>query len=453
MLLCPLDYRYGRQEMKSIFTEEKRLENLLKVEAALSMAHAQVGNIPQEAAEEIASNANLDRVTKERVGEIEAETRHDMMALVRALTEQCKDGAGNYVHLGATSNDIIDTATALQLSEAIDVVERDLLHLVEAMARLAKEHRDTVMIGRTHGQFAIPITFGFKVAGYLAEVIRYADRLREMAPRIRVGKMSGAVGTGAALGPEFLKIQDSVMEQLGLSPEPVATQLVGRDRYSELISLMSQLATSCERYATEIRNLQRSEIREVYEAFDTEKQVGSSTMAHKKNPILAENICGLARITRSFLTPTLENMVLWHERDLTNSSSERFILPHVMVLIDDILHKTGSMFSSLAVDPDRMIKNLESSNGKVMAESVMIALVEKGMGRQDAHELVRKCSMRADEEDRHLEEVLSKSDEAREYLSEREVEAAMDPSNYLGSAGELVDSMVAKAKIVIGKEL
>ena len=449
MLLCPLDYRYGRDEIKSIFTEETRLHILMRVEAALARAHARVGNIPEEAAEEIEAVVELNQVDVERVKEIEEETRHDIMAVVRAMTERCGD-AGKYIHYGATSNDIIDTATALQLSQAMSIISRDLDQLIVSLASQAKRHRTTIMIGRTHGQFAIPITFGFKVAGYLAEIMRHRERLRDAGKRVLVGKMSGAVGTGAALGDRFFDIQDIVMNELGIEVEEVATQIVGRDRYTELITLMASICTSCERYATEIRNLQRSEIQEVMEDFDAERQVGSSTMAHKRNPVMSENVCGLARIVRSFVTPTYENMVLWHERDLSNSSAERFILPHVMVLSDDILDKTNRIFSSLIVNEERMRANLGSAKGKIMAEAVMIALVGKGMGRQVAHEAIRKASMNADSEEIHLLDTLLREDEIASLISEAELREVMDPESYVGKAPEIVDRQVARAELVLG---
>jgi adenylosuccinate lyase len=449
MLLCPLDYRYGRDEMKAIFTEENKLLSMMRVEASLAKAHAMVGNIPHRAAEEIEDAADLESVSLERVREIESETQHDLMAVVKAMTECCGD-SGRYVHYGATSNDIIDTATALQLSQAIAIISDDLDKLIRTLALKARAHRDTIMVGRTHGQFAIPITYGFKVAGYLAEMMRHRNRLREASKRIKVGKMSGAVGTGAALGDHFLEIQDLVMKDLGLEVEEVSTQIVGRDRYTELITLMASICTSCERYATEIRNLQRSEIQEVMEAFDAEKQMGSSTMAHKKNPVLSENICGLTKVVRSFVTPTYENMVLWHERDLTNSSVERFVLPHVMVLSDDILDKTERMLSTLVVREDRMRANLDSAKGLIMAEAVMISLVEKGMGRQIAHEVVRRASMRVDTSAPNLLQSLLEEKEVTSLMSKEELMEVMDPVNYLGKAPEIVDDQVEKAELALG---
>jgi adenylosuccinate lyase len=445
MLLCPLDYRYGRDEMKAVFSEENRLRTQLLVEVALARAHASVGNISEKDATAIATRANLKHVKLERVKEIEEKTKHDIMAMVNALSEQC-GGAGRYVHLGATSNDIIDTATAIQMCIALEILEDDVLSVTNTFAGMAKKHRKTIMVGRTHGQFAVPTTFGFKIAGYLMEMMRYLDRLAEARTRVCVGKMSGAVGTSAALGSKSLEIQDAVMMELGLGVEKAATQIVCRDRYAEVISLLAQLCTSCERYATEVRNLQRSEIQEVSEAFDYKNQVGSSTMAQKKNPIVSENVCGLARIVRAFVMPSMENMVLWHERDLTNSSSERFILPHVFVLTDDVLAKTNEIFSSLVVRPDKMKENLERSQGMIMAESVMMALVGKGMGRQEAHELVRKVSLKAETESKRLIDVLASSKAVKAYLSSAELSKAMDPGNYIGMAPRIVDEVVAYAK-------
>ena len=240
--------------------------------------------------------------------------------------------------------------------------------------------------------------FGFKVAGYLSEMLRHKERVNEARKRICVGKMSGAIGTGAGLGANFFKIQALVMDDLGLGTEEAATQIVCRDRYAELVCLFSMISTSCERYATEVRNLQRSEIQEVEEAFDAEKQVGSSTMAQKRNPMMSENICGLSRVCRAFVNPELESMVLWHERDLTNSSAERFVLPHVIVLTDEILCKMNDVLSHLSVNEKNMRRNLDSANGMIMAESVLLFLANKGIGRQDAHELVRQISMKAEKE-------------------------------------------------------
>lgn len=451
MLLCPLDYRYGRKEMKSVFSEENRLRTQLLVEAALARAHAKVGNIPEEAAEEISRKATLEFVSLNRVKEIEAETKHDLMAMVKAIAERTGE-AGKYVHLGATSNDIVDTAAALEFRDTLDIIDANLDRFILTLSKRAKEHRCTVMMGRTHGQFAIPTTFGFKLAGYITEMLRHKERVAEMRKRVCVGKMSGAIGTGAGLGPKFFEVQELVMQDLGLGVEEAATQIVARDRYAELVFVLSCIATSCERFATEVRNLQRSEIGEVMEAFDVKKQVGSSTMAQKKNPMLSENVSGLARVVRSFITPQMESMVLWHERDLSNSSAERFILPHVAVLTDDILYKMNDVFANLVVNPDRMRRNIESANGFIMAESVLLALAAKGLGRQEAHEVVRQIAIRAEEEGKGLKEAILGSKEAMSLLTEKELDAVMGPDSYVGKAPEMTDRVVAMAEKAVGRK-
>ncbi|MEM0449844.1 MAG: adenylosuccinate lyase, partial [Methanomassiliicoccales archaeon] len=425
MLICPLDYRYGRKEMKEILSEEQRLRAQLRVEGSLALAHAEIGNIPKEDGELIAKVCSSGEISLERVKEIEKQTKHDVMAMVKAITERAGK-AGKYVHLGATSNDIVDTAMALQIKQALWLIEQDIKNLINILVKLAECHRDTLMVARTHGQFAIPTTFGFKIAGYVSEMLRFLDRLNELKPRVIVGKMSGAVGTGAGFGPNFFKIQDLVMKDLGLEVEEVATQIVCRDRYAELASFLALLCTACERYATEVRNLQRTEIGEVMEAFDEKNQVGSSTMAQKRNPALSENLCGLARIVRGFVSAAYEDMILWHERDLTNSSAERFIIPHMFVLADDILIKTAEIFEHLKVNKEKMLLNLESSRGMIMSEAVMLALVSKGMGRQDAHEVIRKATLNAEKKGEDLKKVLMRSKIVRKYLNPKELDKIMD---------------------------
>ena len=436
-----MEFRYGREVMKKIFNEENRLQKLLDVEAALARAHAKVGNISEEYAEIITKNANTKKVKVERVKQIEKEIRHDLMAVVKVLSEVSGE-AGKYVHLGATSSDIVDTATALQLKEAAAILKKDLMKLRGVFLSQAKKHEDTVMVGRTHGQSAVPMTFGLKMVVYGLEVHRHLKRLKECEKRILVGKMSGAVGTGAAFGPHALKIQKIVMEDLRLGVEKASTQVVGRDRYAEFVCLLANIASSTEKFATEVRNLQRSEIDEVAEAFDTKKWVGSSTMAHKKNPINCENVCGLARIVRSFVTPTLENMILWHERDLTNSSAERFIIPHICILTDDILIKITNVFDNLEVNKKKMRENIESTKGAIMAEPVMIALTRKGIGRQEAHEIVRKCAMEAHSKNKNLKDVLAQHKIIKKALSKKELNDAFDPMKYLGSSKEIIEEVI-----------
>ncbi len=445
MLTCPLDFRYGRDVMKAVFSEENWLQKLLDVEGALAQAHAEVGNIPKEDAENINSAIDEQRVKLDRVKEIEKEIRHDLMSVVKALAEQSGE-SGKYVHLGATSYDTEDTARALQFKDAVMILRADLSTLRDVLGGLADKHKGTVMSGRTHGQVAVPITFGLKMAVYALEVHRHLERLDEMEKRLYVGKMTGATGTGAAFGPKALEIQQAVMDKLGLGIEEATTQIVGRDTYAEFISWCANVASSLEKFATEVRNLQRNEIGEVAEAFDTEKFVGSSTMSQKKNPETSENICGLARIVRGFVMPTYENIPLWHERDLTNSSSERFIVPHVCILTDDILNKMVHVFSHLVVNEKRMMENIERTKGHIMAESVMTALTDRRVDRQEAHEEIRQLAMKAYEQDAHLKDVLMTSDFIKSHLTEEDLDKAMDPTRYIGSSAQYVENALKRIR-------
>lgn len=442
--VCPLDYRYGRKELKEIFGETKRLQYLLDVEAALARAHAKVGNIPKSAADEISKKASTKYVKVSRVNQIEAETKHDIMAITRALAEQCSSDAGKYIHLGATSYDIVDSANALQFADSTTYIRKDLKDLRNTLVGLAKKYKKTVMVGRTHGQHTIPITFGLKMAGYAMEVERHMERLFECKSRLLIGKLSGAVGTGAALGKNALKLQEELLKDLKLGVEDVATQIVCRDRYIELIGVLCNIATSMEKFATEVRNLQRDEIGEVAEAFEAKKQVGSSTMPHKRNPITCEQICGLARVVRGFIIPTFENAIQWHERDLCNSASERFIFPHSIILTDWVVYQTNTVFRNLKVFPERMKKNLEISKGLPMAESLMTVLISKGMGRGEAHELMRKTSLKAVQQNKSLKEIFIQENKKLKLLTEKEINDALKPENYLGAAEKIVDKVVKK---------
>ena len=445
MAVCPLEFRYGRQKMKHIFSEETRLQYILDVEATLAEADAKLGIISPEHANMIRKSANTKIVSLARVRDLDSQINHEITAIVRTLAEQSGEG-GKYVHLGATSNDILDTSAALQIRDALRIIVEDLMSLRGTLAEIADRHRDTIMIGRTHGQFALPITFGLKMAVYSLEVHRQVERIHQLMPRICIGKMSGAVGTGAGLGPKAVEIQKNVMEHLQLGIEEGASQIVSRDRYVELVAVLGNIATSIEKIATEIRNLQRSEISEVSEAFDAKKQVGSSTMAHKRNPVTAENICGLARIVRGFMAPAFESAVLWHERDLTNSAAERFIIPHSFILLDDILAKTDKLMRTLVVNKERMKQNLESAGPTIMAESVIIKLVDKGMCRQDAHELLRSCTMECVDTGKDFKCALMEKSVISKMLCDEEIEQCLRPESYLGTTGKTIDNILAKYK-------
>ncbi|RLF12225.1 MAG: adenylosuccinate lyase [Thermoprotei archaeon] len=449
MPILPIDTgRYGSPEIRKVFDEEARLQRFLDVEAALAKAHAELGNIPAEAAEEIASKANVNYVKLERVKEIEARIKHDLMAVVEALEEVCGPH-GRFVHFGATSYDIEDTATALQLKEALEIIEARMLEVVKELLRLTEEHAETVMVGRTHGQHAPPITLGFKFAVWLREMARHVERLKQVRERVLVGKMSGAVGTMAGFGPKALELQRRVMEILGLKPAEISTQIVQRDRYAELISLFALIASSLDKFATEIRNLQRPEIMEVAEGFEAE-QVGSSTMPHKQNPITCERICSLAKLVRGLVVPAYENIPLWHERDLTNSASERFLIPESCILLEEMLRSTVSVLRGLRIYPDNMRKNLELTQGRILSEAVMLAMVKKGVPRKQAHEKFRRLSAKSMLEKRTLLEVALEDPEVSRLLSREELERLLNAEEYLGMSVKLARDMVELTRKELG---
>lgn len=446
MPILPIDTkRHGTEEMREVFEEENYLQRLLDVEAALAWAHAEVGNIPRKDAEEIMNKATTRYVKLERVKAIEEKIKHDITSMVRALAEQC-GLSGAYVHLGATSYDIVDTAKALLLKDAIALIEQKLDVLEQILIEKASKYKETIMAGRTHGQHALPITLGFKFTVWMRENARNIQRLRQCKERLLVGKMAGAVGTQASLGRHALNIQELVMKKLGIESADISTQIVQRDRHAEFICLLALIATSLDNIATEIRELQRPEIAELFEAFEYEKQVGSSTMSQKRNPEICERICGLAKVVRGLVVPAFENVVTWHERDLTQSSAERFIIPEACILVDYTLFLMISILKNLRVDEKRMEANLEVTQGRIMSEAVMILLVEKGMSRQEAHELLRKLTIKSELENRHFEEILVENREIRKLLNEKEIDDALDPHKYLGTAVEQVETLVKKTR-------
>ena len=440
MPILPIDTgRYGSPQMRRIFEEETRFQRMLDVEAALAWARAEVGDISREAAEEIARHANTKSVSLLRVHEVEKVTDHEVMALVEVLSE-ASGKSGAYVHLGATSSDILDTGLALQMKEGVGLIAGELDRLEEVLLELSKKHRETLMIGRTHGQHALPMTLGLKFSVWLREVSRHIERLNQCKKRVLVGKMSGAIGTMAGLGKNAHRIQQLVMKRLGLRAPEVTSQIVQRDRYAELICLFAMIGGSLDKFATEIRNLQRPEIDELGEPFAVGKQVGSSTMPQKKNPWRSESISSLAKMERSLVDPALESIVTWHERDLSQSASERFIIPEAFILLDHMLNSTTRILSDLRVNKGRMQENLMEFRDPIMSESVMINLAKKGMPRQEAHKLVQRLIFESQEKRESFAEMLAGNPIVAKYLSKDEVNAALDPKSYLGMSSELVDA-------------
>jgi adenylosuccinate lyase len=410
--------------MQRIWSDESRLARWLEVELAALDGWAEVGAVPREAAEAIRQRAVPP--SPERVAEIEEVTQHDVAAFVDAVAGDL--GAdGRWLHYGLTSSDVLDTALALQVREAGQLIVDGIERALEAVARRAEEHRDTVMVGRTHGVHAEPITFGAKLAGWAFELDRDRERVARALEGMRVGKLAGAVGTYAGGDPEVERI---ACERLGLVPESAATQVVPRDRHAELLSMLALCASSLERFATEVRHLARTELGEVEEPFGR-GQKGSSAMPHKRNPVVAERICGLARIVRAAALVGFENVPLWHERDISHSSAERVVLPDAFLALDYMLDRFAWLVEGLIVDAERMRSNLEASHGLVFSQRVLTALVAGGLARDEAYRLVQRHAMRAWEERLDFRELLE---------SDPQIASRLDPSVFdLADAVKHVD--------------
>jgi adenylosuccinate lyase len=440
MAIHPIDYRYGTPEMRAVWSEENRFRAIVTAEVALAQAEAALGMIPASDAASIVSCAA--GASLERAKEIEAEIHHDMMAIVKAVSEVCGD-AGRWIHYGATSNDILDTATALQLRESLALIEEKLGRLLCVLLTRSAETKTLVCAGRTHGQIGVPTTYGLRFAIWASEVARHIERLRQLRPRVVIGQLTGAVGTQAALGTKGMEIQATMMEFLGIDAVDVSNQLVSRDRYAEYFMFLAGVATTLDKIGLEIRLMQRSEIGELEEAFGA-KQVGSSTMPHKRNPIKSEQVCGLARIVRSAVEPALQNNVLWDERDLTNSSPERVIFPEASVLADHILSVMIGVLEGLHFNRENIRRNLSMLRGVNLAESVMIELTRRGMNRQEAHEVMRTASMQALAEGRNLSEVLGERPEVVSFVTREELDDLLDPDAYIGTAVRQVERLIDK---------
>ncbi|MFW6186304.1 MAG: adenylosuccinate lyase [Halobacteriota archaeon] len=435
MIVHPIDYRYGTPQMKRIWSEESKIKRMIRVEMAILKALANKGYLDISAVNE-AKKKSLN-ISTDRVKEIEAEIKHDIMALVRAISEVSGE-ASRWVHFGATSNDITDTATATQLRDSLKLMEFRIKKLLVLLSQKAEEYRDVVCLGRTHGQPALPTTYGLRFAIWASEMGRQYIRLQQLRDRLLVGIFSGAVGTQAALDEEGIELEEDVMRILGLKPAMVSSQIIPRDIYCEYIEFLSNVATTLEKIATNFRILQRAEVGEISEKFE-EKQVGSSTMPHKRNPIDSENICGLARVIRGFVEPQHQSAILWEERDLSNSSAERITLLEPTVLTDHILSKMTKVVESMSLDMDNIKRNMDMHKGLNLSEAVMVALTRRGMGRQEAHELVREASLRTKAS---LYDELAKSEEITRYISSDELKEILKPQNYLGTAGKRVDRTI-----------
>jgi len=422
--------RYSRPEMKKVWSDESKFDKWLKVEVAVCEAWAEKGVIPKEALPEI----RKARCDLKRMNEVLAETHHDVTAFLRAVSESIGEES-RYIHLGLTSSDIIDTALALQLVEASDILVKDIADFTSIIEQRAREHKHTLMMGRTHGVHAEPMTFGLKLALWLEEMKRNGHRLDEARKAVAVGKISGAVGTHATVPPD---IEEMACASLGLAAAPVSNQVVQRDRHAQFVTTLAIIASSLEKFATEIRGLQRTEILEAEEPFE-QGQTGSSAMPHKRNPELCERVCGLARLVRGYALTSMENIALWHERDISHSSTERITLPDSCLVLDYVLSIFGYVMKGLQVYPERMKENLELTRGLVFSQRVMLSLIEKGISREQAYKMVQRNAMRAWKERVSFLSLLQGDADVIENISKSELEGIFDYDYFLGHIDEIYD--------------
>jgi adenylosuccinate lyase len=422
--------RYTLPEMGEIWTDNYKLKTWLQVEIAVCEAQAELGYTPQAAVDEIKAKANFD---PQRVLEIEAEVRHDVIAFLTNVNEYVGD-AGRYIHLGLTSSDVLDTGLALQMVVSLNLILERLEELIQAIRYQAQQHRYTVMVGRSHGIHAEPITFGFKLAGWLAEVLRNRDRLVRLRKEIAVGKISGAVGTYANVDPQ---IEQIACQKLGLEPDCASTQVISRDRHADYVQQLALLTASIERFAVEIRNLQRTDVLEVEEFF-AKNQKGSSAMPHKRNPIRSERLTGMARIVRGNAVAALENVALWHERDISHSSVERVILPDSCILTHFMLKEITGLVKNLLVYPENMKRNMNVYGGVIFSQRVMLTLVEKGMNREEAYRVVQGCAHEAwNKSEGDFRKLISQDEIVTKTLSTEEIDSCFDPNHHLKNLDEI----------------
>ncbi|MEE9528807.1 MAG: adenylosuccinate lyase [Dehalococcoidia bacterium] len=427
--------RYSRPQMKKIWSDKSKFDKWLEVEIAVCEAWTELGEIPREAMTKIRkANYNLDRIA-----EFLRVTHHDVTAFLKSVAESLGEES-RFIHLGLTSSDVMDTALSLQLKDAANILSQDISELIAVLQNKAMEHKHTMMMGRTHGVHAEPTTFGLKLALWVEEMKRNAQRLEDAKRIISVGKISGAVGTYATVSPEVEKI---ACHKLGLTPAPISSQIIQRDRHAQFVATLAITASSLEKFATEIRSLQRTEILEVEEPFEV-GQTGSSAMPHKRNPELCERICGLARLMRGYVTTSLENIALWHERDISHSSTERIILPDSCLALDYMLSLLIPVIKELKVYPENMRRNLELTQGLIFSQRVLLALIGKGLNREEAYEMVQRNAMEAWQQKKSFLSLLEADNRVTAHLTRSELESLFDYNYYL----KHVDSIFERLGLV-----
>jgi adenylosuccinate lyase len=446
MPILPIDSgRYGTDAMKEIFDDQKKISYQLEIEAAVAQSQSEIGMIPKSVAQNIAQMARSGKITIKRVKQLEAKSDHDTAALVEALSEVCKSSARPWIHYGLTSNDLVDTGNSLQMRDAIRIIEPKIAKLAIILADLAVKYKEMPAVGRTHGQHASIISFGLKFANAALEMAKHIERIEEVKKRILICKTLGVVGTGSLMGAKALEVQKRVAKKLALFPADVTTQVIPRERYAEYVFLMALIGSTLEKLAVEIRNLQRTEIGEVAEPFKKE-QMGSSAVPVKRNPVKSERVTSLSKLLRSQISVTFENIPLWHERDLSNSANERFILPTSPILLDEMLEAMTKILRELYVDEERIRKNLEFTMGQIFAEFVLEALIKKGVPRFEAYRDIQRVAFAASENRIDFRDAVKNDDAISSHLTEEEIDSIFVTENHLGASGQIIKNVYGIVK-------
>src|ERR687887_77615 len=445
MPILPIDSgRYGSNEIRGIFEDQRRLQYQLDFEATVAQVQAQLGIIPAHAADEITKEVDSGKITLARVSELEAVSEHDTAAMVEALSEQVSAKSKLWIHYGLTSNDVIDTSTCMQMRDAFSIIELKIANLAYLLVDRAVEFKEVPAVGRTHGQHASIISFGLKFAVWAAEMAKHIERIQEGKKRFLLCKTLGVVGTGSLMGDKALEVQKIVAHKLGLYSVDAATQTVPRERFAEMQFCIALIGSTLDKIAIEIRNLQRTEIGEVAEPF-RKGQMGSSAVPVKRNPIKSERVSSLAKMLRSLVTLSMENIALWHERDLSNSANERFGLPMAAILLDEMLNAMTKVISELKVNKEKIVSNIEMTKGQIYSEFMLEALIKKGVARFEAYRDIQRVAFSALESGEHLFDAASKDSNISRYLSNQELKSIFDAKNHLAASGKIIDNV---AKLV-----
>ncbi|KAG2472062.1 MAG: Adenylosuccinate lyase [Nitrosopumilales archaeon] len=441
MAILPIDSgRYGTKEMVTIFKEQKKVDYQLEIEGATAVSQSEIGIIPKTVGTNILKTARSGKITVKRIKQLEAKSDHDTAALVEALSEKCKSAARPWIHYGLTSNDLVDTSNSMQMKDALVIIQPKVAKLAILLAKKATKYKNVPAVGRTHGQHASIISFGLKFANWASEMSKHLERIEEMKKRVLICKTLGVVGTGSLMGSKAVDVQKRVAKRLKLFPAEVTTQIIPREGYAEYVFQLALLGATLEKIAVEIRNLQRTEIGEVLEHFK-KGQMGSSAVPVKRNPIKSERISSLSKLLRSHIGPSFENIPLWHERDLSNSANERFIIPMCSILLDEMIESMIQIIQHLYVDEIKVEKNLHITKGQIFAEFVLQALIKKGVPRMSAYKDVQRIAFSANGNDIHFIDAIKKDKKISSKLSEKEIKRIFSPENHLGASLSIITNV------------